>query len=175
MPLYLSPSATSPPLSAPRKGDLAKGGLCRHDFMKVCIEWGCQRDTLRVTESVLLLELFWEPLPLKQRAKKAHKLLTHKLFLPPFAPRIVPGTNWVCPRDKLVFSQGQAGLPLCKMRRKTGFVPGTKWVCHRDNPGVVPIATGSKSSCLCVFFLPDKTENLSSKTVVIEKTQERLY
>ena len=60
-------------------------------------------------------------------ANKAHKFLTHKLFLPPFATglsqgqtRFVPGTNWassvynkektsVCP-----LSQGQPG-----------FVPGT--------------------------------------------------
>ena len=36
------------------------------------------------------------------------------------------------PRDKLGLSLGQAGLALCKIRRKPGLVPGTKWVCPRD-------------------------------------------
>ena len=53
--------------------------------------------------------------------KKAQKLFSHKLSVPPFVPGIVPGTNWVCPRDK----PGEIGLPLCKIRRKPGFVPGT--------------------------------------------------
>ena len=29
------------------------------------------------------------------RAKKAHKLFTHQLFLLPFRPQFVPGTNWI--------------------------------------------------------------------------------
>ena len=44
--------------------------------------------------------------------KKAHKLFSHKLSVPPFVPGIVPGTNRVCPRDK----PGEIGLPLCKIR-----------------------------------------------------------
>ena len=58
--------------------------------------------------------------------------------MPPFVPGIVPGTNWVCPRDK----PGEIGLPLCRIRRIpgfalffTGFVPGTNWVCPWDNSG----------------------------------------
>ena len=54
--------------------------------------------------------------------------------MPPFVPGIVPGTNWVCPRDK----PGFAGLPLCKIRRKPGFVPGFHRVCPRDKPGEIP-------------------------------------
>ena len=54
--------------------------------------------------------------------------------MPPFVPEIVPGTNWVCPRDK----PGFAGLPLCKVRRKPGFVPGFHRVCPRDKPGEIP-------------------------------------
>ena len=72
------------------------------------------------------------------RGKKAHKLFTHKLSVPPFVPGIVPGTNRVCPRDK----PGEIGLPLCRIRRIpgfvpvfTGFVPGTNWVCPRDKSG----------------------------------------
>ena len=60
-------------------------------------------------------------------------------------------------------SQGQTGLPLCKIRRKPGFVPGTSPVCPGDKPGLsrghsrgVPRATGPKSLCLCAFFLPDQ-------------------
>ena len=69
-------------------------------------------------------------------AKKAHKLFSHKLSVPPFVPGIVPGTNRVCPRDK----PGEIGLPLCRIRRKPRFVPRP---------------TGQKSLCLCAFFLPE--------------------
>ena len=79
---------------------------------------------------------------------------SHKLFVPPFVPGIVPGTNWVCPRDK----PGFAGLPLCKIRRKPGFVPGLK---SPDKPGVVPRPTGQKSLCLCAFFLPDRRKGMT--------------
>ena len=68
------------------------------------------------------------------RAKKAHKLFSHKLSVPPFVPGIVPGTNRVCPRDK----PGEIGLPLCKIRRKPGFVPGFHRICPRDKPGEIP-------------------------------------
>ena len=92
------------------------------------------------------------------RAKKAHKLFSHKLSVRPFLPGIVPGTNWVCPRDK----PGFAGLPLCKIRRKPVFVPGFHRVCTResrwnprDKPGVVPRPTGQKKLYLCAFFLPE--------------------
>ena len=54
--------------------------------------------------------------------------------MPPFVPGIVPGTNWVCPRDK----PGDEGLPLCKIRRKPGFVPGFLRACPRDKPGELP-------------------------------------
>ena len=60
-------------------------------------------------------------------------------------------------------SQGQTGLPLCKIRRKPGFVPGTNPLCPGDKPGLsrghsrgVPRATGPKGLCLCAFFLPEK-------------------
>ena len=68
------------------------------------------------------------------RAKKADKLFSHKLSVPPFVPGIVPGTNWVCPRDK----PGFAGLPVCKIWRKSGFVPGFHRVCPKDKPGEIP-------------------------------------
>ena len=68
-----------------------------------------------------------------REVKKAHKLFSHKLSVPPFVPRI-PGTNWACPRDK----PGFAGLPLCKIRRKNRFVPGFHRVCPKDKPGEIP-------------------------------------
>ena len=87
--------------------------------------------------------------------KRAHRILTHKLFLPPFVPRD-------CPWDKLGLSQGQTGLPLCKTRRNLGlsvgqthFVPGKKPACHWDNPGVVPKGNRPKNLCVCAFFLPE--------------------
>ena len=64
-------------------------------------------------------------------------------------PPVVPG-----------LSQGQTGLPLCKIRRKPGFVPGTEWVCPRDksglswdNPGVVPRAILSQEMRYINFVL----------------------
>ena len=71
---------------------------------------------------------------LRIASEKAHKLLSYKLSVPPFVPGIVPGTNWVCPRDK----PGFAVLPLCKIRRKPGFVPGFHRVCPKDKPGEIP-------------------------------------
>ena len=71
-------------------------------------------NKMKVPHLIFLSHMGW-------RAKKAHNLFSHKLSLPPFVPRIVPGTNWVCPRDK----PGFAGLPVCKIGRKPRFVPGS--------------------------------------------------
>ena len=94
-------------------------------------------------------------------SKKAHKLLTHKLFLPPFVPGMVPGTQ-------SGFShRGQTGLPLWSkfLQEKTWvcpwdcthFVPGTRpGNCPGDIPEkLIPRATGPKSLCLCAFSLPE--------------------
>ena len=50
----------------------------------------------------------------------------------------------VCPRDKPGLSQGQTGLPLCKIRRKPRFVPGTTWVCPWDELGLSQGQTGAR-------------------------------
>ena len=65
----------------------------------------------------------------------------------------VPGTKWVCPRDKPRFSpyfttQWKPSLSL----GQTQFVPGTNPVCPGDIPGT---KGGTKSLCvksLCAFF-----------------------
>ena len=44
--------------------------------------------------------------------KKAHKLLTHKLFLPPLVPGIVSWRNWIYPWDKLGFHCVEKGKDL---------------------------------------------------------------
>ena len=79
--------------------------------------------------------------------KKAHKLFSHKLPVPPFVPGTVPRTNQVCPRDK----PGEIGLPLCRIRRKPGFVPGFHRICTRDKPSSPGQTGGSwtyvKRSC----------------------------
>ena len=69
-------------------------------------------------------------------AKKAHKLFSHKLSVPPFVPGTVPGTNRVCPRDK----PGEIGLPLCKIKTKSP-------VQTRGRPKT----NRTKSLCLCAF------------------------
>ena len=83
----------------------------------------------------------------------------------PFVPRIVPGTNGVCPRDK----PGEIGLPLCKMGRKPGLVPGFHRICPRDKPGEIPGTNPGSSldqpdkkvyiyvpfSCLINFLAPE--------------------
>ena len=89
------------------------------------------------------------------RGQKRHINIWHINFLCRHSPP-------VCPRDKPGLSQGQTGLPLCKIRRKPRFVPGTNPLCPGDKPGLsrghsrgVPRATGPKSLCLCAFFLPE--------------------
>ena len=69
---------------------------------------------------------------------------------------LVPGTNWVCPWDKLGFHCENLGLS----PEQHGFVQGTNWVCPWDKPGVVPRATGPKSLCSCAFLLPEYSHDL---------------
>ena len=56
--------------------------------------------------------------------KGTHKRLTHKHFLPPFDPEIVPAINRACHWDKLGLSLGQTGFPLCKIRTIPGSSQG---------------------------------------------------
>ena len=65
------------------------------------------------------------------RGQKRHINIWHINFFCRHSPP-------VCPRDNPGLSQGQTGLPLCKIRRKPRFVPS---------------ATGPKRLCLCAFFL----------------------
>ena len=85
--------------------------------------------------------------------KKAHKhnflvrlLLGH--------PGNVPGTNWVCPRDKVGLSPGQTQVFSLFYTAEAQFVPGTNPVCPWDIPGT---KGGRKSLCvksLCASFVP---------------------
>ena len=59
----------------------------------------------------------------------------------------VPGTKWVCPRDKLRFF-------FLFYTAEAQFVPGTNPVCPWDIPGT---KGGRQSLCvksLCAFFVP---------------------
>ena len=85
--------------------------------------------------------------------KKAHK---HKLFGPVLLghPGNVPGTNQVCPRDKVGLSQGPTRFFSLLCTVEAQFVPGTNPVCPGDIPGT---KGGRKSLCvksLCAFFVP---------------------
>ena len=91
------------------------------------------------------------------RGQKRHINIWHINFFCHHSPP-------VCPRDNPGLSQGQTGLPLCKIMRKPRFVPGTTWVLSLGQtgfvpgtiePGVDPSATGPKRLCLCAFFLPE--------------------
>ena len=126
----------------------------RSYFSRAQIGWVIWRS------SIFVHQWYFPKLPFynESRAKKAHKLFSHKLSVPPFVPGIVPGTNRVCPRDK----PGEIGLPLCRIRRIPGFVPVFHRICPRDKLGLSlgqirwklgP--TGQKSLCLCAFFLPE--------------------
>ena len=127
--------------------------FCRHAALKMPREGKTRRKSIPPNK----------PLSHGKRAKKVHKLFSHKLSVPPFVPGFVPGTT-------KGLSQGQYGfarLPLCKIRRKPGFVPGfhrvvpgTNRVCPQDKPGENPRPTGQKSLCLCAFFLPERGNQL---------------
>ena len=67
-------------------------------------------------------------------------------------PGNVTGTNRVCPRDKVGFSQGQTQVFFYTAEAQ--FVPGTNPVCPWDIPGT---KGGRQSLCvksLCAFFVP---------------------
>ena len=69
-------------------------------------------------------------------------------------PGNVPGTNRVCPRDKVGLSQGQTQVFSLLYTVEAQFVPGTNPVCPRDISGT---KGGRKSLCvksLCAFFVP---------------------
>ena len=69
-------------------------------------------------------------------------------------PGNVPGTNRVCPRDKVGLSQGQTQVFFLFYTAEAQFVPGTNPVCPWDIPGT---KGGRQSLCvksLCAFFFP---------------------
>ena len=95
-----------------------------------------------------------EPRSGKKKAHK-HKLLVRLLL---GHPGNVPGTNRVCPRDKVGLSQGQTQVFSFLYTVEAQFVPGTNPVCPRDIPGTTG---GRKSLCvksLCAFFVPYKEQ-----------------
>ena len=60
-------------------------------------------------------------------------------------PGNVPGTNRVCPRDKVGLSQGQTQVFSLLYTVEAQFVPGTNPVCPGDIPGT---KGGRKSLCV---------------------------
>ena len=69
-------------------------------------------------------------------------------------PGNVPGTNRVCPRDKVGLSQGQTQVFFLFYTAEAQFVPRTNPVCPGDKPGT---KGGRQSLCvksLCAFLVP---------------------
>ena len=76
-----------------------------------------------------------------QRLASEKGISTHKLFMPPFVPGFVPGTNWVCPCDKLGFHCVKIGENLGLSQGHPRFVPKTNLVCPWNKPGAAPMPT----------------------------------
>ena len=88
------------------------------------------------------------------QARKRHININFLVRLLLGHPGNVPGTNRVCPRDKVGLSQGQTQVFSLLYTVEAQFVPGTNPVCPSDIPGT---KGGRKSLCvksLCAFFVP---------------------
>ena len=113
------------------------------------------RQTLKLGKDKLYT---WDPtriisLALDQ-ARKRHININFLVRLLLGHPGNVPGTNRVCPRDKVGFSQGQTQVFFLFYTAESQFVPGTNPVCPWDIPGT---KGGRQSLCvksLCAFFVP---------------------
>ena len=82
------------------------------------------------------------------QARKRHININFLVRLLLGHPGNVPGTNRVCPRDKVGLSQGQTQVFSLFYTAEAQFVPGTNPVCPWDIPGT----KGSRKS-LCVKSL----------------------
>ena len=94
------------------------------------------------------------------QARKRHININFLVRLLLGHPGNVPGTNRVCPRDKVGLSQGQTQVFSLLYTVEAQFVPGTNPVCPWDIPGT---KGGRKSLCvkaLCAFFT---AQNLREK------------
>ena len=88
------------------------------------------------------------------QARKRHININFLVRLLLGHPGNVPGTNRVCPRDKVGLSQGQTQVVSLFYTAEAQFVPGTNPVCPWDIPGT---KGGRKSLCvksLCASFVP---------------------
>ena len=88
------------------------------------------------------------------QARKRHININFLVRLLLGHPGNVPGTNRVCPRDKVGLFQGQTQVFFLFYTAEAQFVPGTNPVCPWDIPGT---KGGRQSSCvksLCAFFVP---------------------
>ena len=89
------------------------------------------------------------------QARKRHININFLVRLLLGHPGNVPGTNRVCPRDKVGLSRGQTQVFPLLYTVEAQFVPGT----NRFVPGTFPGCPkgGRESLCvkrLCVFFVP---------------------
>ena len=78
-------------------------------------------------------------------------------------PGNVPGTNRVCPRDKVGLSQGQTQVFFLFYTAEAQFVPGTNPVCPWDIPGTKGARQSLCVKSLCAFFVPYSGEINSVK------------
>ena len=88
------------------------------------------------------------------QARKRHININFLVRLLLGHPGNVPGTNRVCPWDKLGLSQGQTQVFFLFYTAEAQFVPGTNPVCPWDISGT---KGGRQSLCvksLCAFFVP---------------------
>ena len=99
------------------------------------------------------------------QARKRHINIIFLVRLLLGHPGNVPGTNRVCPRDKVGLSQGQTQVFSLLYTVEAQCVPRTNPVCPGDIPGT---KGGRKSLCvksLCAFFVPQKSSrNFISET-----------
>ena len=101
------------------------------------------------------------------QARKRHININFLVRLLLGHPGNVPGTNRVCPRDKVGLSHGQTQVSFLFYTAEAQFVPGTNPVCPWDIPGT---KGGRQSLCvksLCAFFVPYLR---SSRDILIPRT-----
>ena len=99
------------------------------------------------------------------QARKRHININFLVRLLLGHPGNVPGTNRVCPWDKVGLSQGQTQVFFLFYTAEAQFVPGTNPVCPWDIPGT---KGGRQSLCvksLCAFFVPYWGLEMPLKTV----------
>ena len=88
------------------------------------------------------------------QARKRHININFLVRLLLGHPGNVPGTNRVCPGDKVGLSQGQTQVFFLFYTAEAQFVPGTNPVCPWDIPGTKGGRQSLRVKSLCAFFVP---------------------